>query len=143
MGIITFHDKPILEPYTIHVQNFNFERYLEYAHEDIICELLNGVLIIHSPASLEHELIFKFLLTLLDLHAQEGNLGLIVGSRFTMRLSSKWAPEPDIMFIASDSMIALHKFHEPKLFYPVAIMVTYVLAQYLIYRFISSGIERS
>ena len=43
------------------------------------------------------------MLTLLDLHAQEGNLGLVVGSRFTMRLSSKWAPEPDIMFVASDS----------------------------------------
>ena len=47
-----------------------------------------------------------------------------------------------VLFIASDSMIALHKFHEPKLFYPVAIMITYVLAQYLIYRFISSGVER-
>jgi uncharacterized membrane protein YhhN len=42
-----------------------------------------------------------------------------------------------MLFIASDSMIALHKFHEPKIFYPVAIMITYVSAQYLIYRFIS------
>ncbi len=48
-----------------------------------------------------------------------------------------------VLFIASDSMIALNKFHKPKSFYPVAIMVTYVLAQYLIYRFISSGVERS
>ena len=41
-----------------------------------------------------------------------------------------------ILFIASDSMIALNKFHEPKIMYPVAIMITYILAQYLIYRFI-------
>ncbi len=41
-----------------------------------------------------------------------------------------------ILFVASDSMIALHKFHEPKSFYPIAIMITYVLAQYLIYQFI-------
>ena len=40
-----------------------------------------------------------------------------------------------VIFIASDSIIALHKFHEPKSFYPVAIMITYVLAQYLIYKF--------
>jgi len=40
-----------------------------------------------------------------------------------------------VLFIASDSMIALNKFHEPKTIYPVTIMVTYVLAQYLIYRF--------
>jgi uncharacterized membrane protein YhhN len=41
-----------------------------------------------------------------------------------------------VLFIASDSMIALHKFHEPRIYYPVIIMLTYVLAQYLIYRFI-------
>ncbi|RLD80977.1 MAG: hypothetical protein DRJ07_09785 [Bacteroidetes bacterium] len=40
-----------------------------------------------------------------------------------------------VLFIASDSMIALHKFHESKTFYPIAIMSTYVLAQYLIFRF--------
>lgn len=40
-----------------------------------------------------------------------------------------------VIFIASDSMIALHKFHEPKMFYPIAIMLTYVFAQYLIYKF--------
>jgi len=108
MGII-FHDKPIPEPYTIYVQNFDFERYLEYAHEDINCELLDGVLTIHSPASLEHELIFKFLLNLLDLYSQEKKLGLVVGSRFTMKLSSKWAPEPDIMFISSEDNHKLKK----------------------------------
>lgn len=40
-----------------------------------------------------------------------------------------------ILFITSDSMIALHKFHESKIFYPITIMSTYVLAQYLIFRF--------
>ena len=101
MGIL-FHNKPLPEPYTIYIQNFNFDRYLDYAHEDIKCELIDGVLVIHSPASLEHELIFKFVLTYLELHVQERKLGLVVGSRFSMRLSSKWAPEPDIMFIASE-----------------------------------------
>ncbi len=40
-----------------------------------------------------------------------------------------------VLFIASDSMIALNKFHEPRAFYSVAIMSTYILAQYLIFRF--------
>lgn len=38
-----------------------------------------------------------------------------------------------VLFIASDSMIALHKFNSSRNFYPVAIMITYVLAQYLIF----------
>ena len=40
-----------------------------------------------------------------------------------------------VLFIASDSMIALNKFHGAKAFYPIAIMSTYILAQYLIFRF--------
>ncbi len=37
-----------------------------------------------------------------------------------------------ILFIGSDSMIALNKFYAPHMIYPVAIMLTYALAQYLI-----------
>lgn len=37
-----------------------------------------------------------------------------------------------IIFIASDSMIALNRFYEPQEMYSVAIMITYVVAQYLI-----------
>ena len=40
-----------------------------------------------------------------------------------------------LLFILSDSLIALHKFHEPRSVYPVAIMLTYILAQYLIATF--------
>lgn len=37
-----------------------------------------------------------------------------------------------VLFIISDSLIALNKFHEPQVYYPVAIMLTYSIAQYLI-----------
>ncbi len=47
-----------------------------------------------------------------------------------------------VLFISSDSMIALNKFHEPQTIYPVAIMVTYVLAQYLIFRFMVGKVTR-
>ena len=40
-----------------------------------------------------------------------------------------------ILFIASDSMIALNKFYQPNIYYPVSIMVTYILAQFSIYKF--------
>jgi len=40
-----------------------------------------------------------------------------------------------LFFILSDSILAINKFHEPKLFYPVLIMTTYIVAQYLICRF--------
>lgn len=36
------------------------------------------------------------------------------------------------LFIISDSMIALNKFDQERVFFPVAIMLTYIVAQYLI-----------
>lgn len=49
--------------------------------------------------------------------------------------SSKYLILGAIIFIASDSMIALNKFHEPQLLYPLTIMITYVLAQYFIFKY--------
>lgn len=49
--------------------------------------------------------------------------------------SSRFLLVGAVLFIISDTMIALNKFQEPKLIYPVAIMITYIFAQYLIYRF--------
>jgi uncharacterized membrane protein YhhN len=37
-----------------------------------------------------------------------------------------------VIFIVSDSMIALNKFYEPQEMYSVSIMITYIVAQYLI-----------
>ena len=37
-----------------------------------------------------------------------------------------------LIFIASDSMIAINRFYEPKELYTISIMVTYIVAQYLI-----------
>ncbi|MGB5363802.1 MAG: lysoplasmalogenase [Aureibaculum sp.] len=42
------------------------------------------------------------------------------------------------LFIASDSMIAFDRFYESKGFYSVLIMITYILAQYLICKYLIS-----
>ena len=41
-----------------------------------------------------------------------------------------------LVFILSDSLLALNLFYIPKSFYPIMIMVSYVFAQYLICRFV-------
>lgn len=47
-----------------------------------------------------------------------------------------------ILFILSDSMIALNKFHEQQAFYPVTIMLTYIMAQYLIAKYMLQSESR-
>lgn len=41
-----------------------------------------------------------------------------------------------LIFISSDTILALNLFYKTQLFYPLLIMMTYVLAQYLICRFV-------
>jgi len=40
------------------------------------------------------------------------------------------------VFITSDSILAINLFYKPKSFYPLLIMITYVLAQFLICKFV-------
>jgi Uma2 family endonuclease len=100
--VITLDNKPLSEPYLVHIWGKSFEQFLEFANEDISCELLNGVLIIHSPASFQHESIFKFLITILELYSSKKDIGTPLGSRFVMKLSNEWALEPDILFITNE-----------------------------------------
>ena len=43
-----------------------------------------------------------------------------------------WLLVGALLFILSDSLIALNKFYEPHDIYGVSIMITYILAQFLI-----------
>jgi len=45
---------------------------------------------------------------------------------------NSWLLIGAVIFILSDSLIALNKFHEPNELYGVTIMITYILAQFLI-----------
>jgi len=45
---------------------------------------------------------------------------------------NQWLFIGAIFFIISDSLIALNKFHEPRAYYGLLIMLTYILAQFLI-----------
>lgn len=85
------------------------EQFWELANEDSNYELIDGVLIIHSPASEEHEDIFAHLTTILRFYLQEYKLGKIYGSRFVMKLSAKWNPEPDIMIILPENYTRITK----------------------------------
>lgn len=47
-------------------------------------------------------------------------------------IENSWLLIGAVIFILSDSLIALNKFHEPNEIYGVSIMITYILAQFLI-----------
>jgi len=79
--------------------NVSEEEFWEIANEDSNFELINGVLIIHSPASTEHEELFGYLNFVLRYYTEQTEKGKVFGSRLVMRLSEKWNAEPDLMVI--------------------------------------------
>ncbi|NVM53394.1 MAG: Uma2 family endonuclease [Candidatus Helarchaeota archaeon] len=101
---IEIHDKIIDPPFIILKHEVTEEEFFKFATEDISCELIDGVLVIHSPASLVHENIFQMLLTLLKLYLEKTKQGKVIGSRFVMRLDSQSIFEPDLMVILPSSL---------------------------------------
>lgn len=79
--------------------NVSEDEFWEIATEDSNFELINGVLMIHSPASTEHEQIFGYLYFVLHYYTEQTEKGRVFGSRLVMRLSEKWNPEPDLMVV--------------------------------------------
>lgn len=72
--------------------------FYDLADEDSPWEFLDGRLVM-SPASHRHEDLFRFLLTLLSAWLDDRGGGVVLGSRFPMRLDPRWSPEPDLLVV--------------------------------------------
>lgn len=75
------------------------EDYERIDDEDFKCEYVDGVLIVHSPASIEHEDVAGFLLMLLRDHASRTRLGRVLGSNAVMQIGEQRF-SPDVSFLA-------------------------------------------
>ncbi len=77
------------------------------AGEDSDWEYLDGRMVM-APVSHRHESVFRFLLTLLSAYVDERGGGMVLGSRYPMRLDERWSPEPDILVVRSERRHLLH-----------------------------------
>ncbi len=94
--------------------------YERAADEDSRLELLDGVLLMHSPASVEHEDRFAFLLALLRGYVLPRRLGRVLGSRTPMVLDDDRRFEPDLLFIKTEN---LHRLGEVELRGPADLVI--------------------
>jgi Uma2 family endonuclease len=92
--------KSIELPYTLRIYGVTEQMFDEIADEDTKAELIDGVMIVHSPASLDHERISTFLGSLMSVYAGARELGLFIGSgNGVVRLSAGRRLAPDGFFI--------------------------------------------
>lgn len=91
-------------PYILQIFNVSEEMFWSVTDEDTKCDLIDGVLYVHSPASREHERLFAFLFSLMKSYADERGLGEVLGSRMTMDIAPSRKFEPDIMFVRTENL---------------------------------------
>ncbi|HEY1861900.1 MAG TPA: Uma2 family endonuclease [Gemmataceae bacterium] len=86
-------------PYTLHIHGVTEEMFDELVDEDTKAELLDGVMIVHSPTSLRHDAIAGFLRTLLSCYADEKRAGRVFGPDCLFHVATCRRFAPDAFFL--------------------------------------------
>jgi Uma2 family endonuclease len=86
-------------PYMIQVYDVTEEMFEELADEDTRAELIDGVMVVHSPASIEHDDSSGFVRGLMSFFAEARDLGKVLGPDSLIHLAPGRKCAPDIFFI--------------------------------------------
>jgi len=114
--------KPIARPKPAD-ERLTYNEFCARIKETEKADLINGEIIMASPASIEHEDSFFSLGAIMRLYVNRRQLGIILGSRAAMKFSEYEAPEPDIMFIKKER---LHLLGKTEIFGPADLVVEIV-----------------
>ena len=108
--IVPTHGAPTLDlrtanlPYRLQLFGVTEEMFDEMVDEDTKAELLDGVMIVHSPASVRHDVISSFLRTLLSGFAEERDAGEVFGPDSLVQLRPGRRFGPEIYFLRPGRM---------------------------------------
>jgi Uma2 family endonuclease len=91
--------KTIDLPYMIQVYDVTEQMFDELVDEDTKAELIDGVMIVHSPASMEHDNIGGFIRGLMSFYSDAKGLGLVLGPDSLVHLAPGRKCAPDVFFI--------------------------------------------
>jgi Uma2 family endonuclease len=86
-------------PYSIRFYDVTEEMFDEMVDEDTRAELIDGVMILHSPASVQHDEIGGFLRALLRFYVEEKGVGKAFGPDSLVRLRPGRRVGPDVYFL--------------------------------------------
>jgi Uma2 family endonuclease len=89
-------------PYMIQVYDVTEEMFDELVDEDTKAELIDGVMIVHSPASIEHDDSSGFLRGLMSFFAEARRLGKVLGPDSLIHLAPGRKCAPDVFFIRQE-----------------------------------------
>lgn len=76
------------------------EQFKRLVNDGMKADLINGVMIVATPASYTHERLFGFLMNLVSFYAEARDLGVVLGSRSLVEVGPRSGYEPDLCFVA-------------------------------------------
>jgi Uma2 family endonuclease len=85
-------------PYSVRFYGVTEDLFDELVDEDAKAELLDGVMIVHSPASPRHDDVAAFLRMLMRLYVEERQLGKVLGPDSLIHLATCRKFAPDLFF---------------------------------------------
>jgi Uma2 family endonuclease len=91
-------------PYTLRIHGVTEEMFDEWVDEDTKAELLDGVMIVHSPATLKHDDIGGFVRTLMRCYAEALDAGHVLGPDTLVHLATCRKFAPDGLFVKKGRM---------------------------------------
>src|ERR671930_2007900 len=86
-------------PYLIQFYGVTEQMFDELVDEDTKAELIDGVMIVHSPASIEHDDSSGFLRGLMSFFAEARSIGKVLGPDSLIHLAPGRKCAPDVFFI--------------------------------------------
>jgi len=87
---------------------FTYDDFHAIIHDNQKGDLIDGVIYMASPESLEANDLFGWLYTIMRYYVRKRKLGAVFGSRVACRLDDTNAPEPDILYVAQKNKERLH-----------------------------------
>jgi Uma2 family endonuclease len=95
---LKFGPRTVDLPYTVHIQDVTEAQFDELVDEDTRAELIDGVMIVHSPSSPRHDDVAGFLRFLMRGYATRKRLGRVLGPDSLVRLKSGRKVGPDLFY---------------------------------------------
>jgi Uma2 family endonuclease len=107
LRLLTLEGEEIQEPYLIRIGGWNEERYFREAPETRIVEFEDGEIVVHSPATIRHQQVVRFLTFLLSGYGETRRLGNALNGPGVVRLRPGLLYEPDIFFLRTEQLAHL------------------------------------
>lgn len=101
---LRFGPKTVDLPYSVRIANVSDKMFDELVDEDTRAELIDGVMIVHSPASIQHDDVGGFLRALMRLYAERKKLGKVLGPDSLIQLARGRKLAPDLYLVTARAL---------------------------------------